>query len=132
MTIFPMFAAYNAWANRLLYDAAAALTDEQYRADRGAYFRSVHGTLNHLLVADLLWMRRFTGEGEAPDRLDAIVHDDLGSLRLARDREDERIATFVAGLDEAALGRLLSYRRVSAPESVTQPLGPALFHFFNH
>ena len=43
---FPMLAAYNAWANRRLYDAAAALPDADYRADRGAFFKSVHGTLN--------------------------------------------------------------------------------------
>jgi uncharacterized damage-inducible protein DinB len=44
-----MFAAYNAWANRRLYDAAATLSDSDYRADRGAFFKSMHGTLDHLL-----------------------------------------------------------------------------------
>jgi len=77
-------ARYNAWANHHLYAAAAALPDEQYRADRGAFFKSVHGTLNHLLATDRIWMRRFTGEGAAPDRLDAILFDDLPSLHAAR------------------------------------------------
>ncbi|MBS0562375.1 MAG: damage-inducible protein DinB, partial [Proteobacteria bacterium] len=58
---FAEFAGYNAWANDRLYDAAAALTEAQYREDRGAFFKSVHGTLNHLLVTDRVWMRRFTG-----------------------------------------------------------------------
>ena len=53
-----MFAAYNAWANRRLYDHAARLSNDDYRADRGAFFKSVHGTLNHLLVADRIWMAR--------------------------------------------------------------------------
>ena len=75
---FAMLARYNAWANGRVYDAAAALTDAQYRADRGAFFKSVHGTLNHLLVADRIWMRRFTGEGEAPSRLDAILFETSG------------------------------------------------------
>ena len=78
---FPMLAAYNAWANRRLYDAAAALPDADYRADRGAFFKSVHGTLNHLLVADRIWMRRFTGAGEHPNRLDAILFEDFSELR---------------------------------------------------
>ena len=69
---FDMLALYNRWANNRLYEAAAQLPDEDYRADRGAFFRSVHGTLNHVLVGDRIWMRRFTGEGEAPTRLDAI------------------------------------------------------------
>ena len=61
---YTMFAAYNAWANRRLYDAAATLSDSDYRADRGAFFKSMHGTLNHLLAADRIWMKRFTGTGD--------------------------------------------------------------------
>jgi DinB family len=72
---YQMFGHYNAWANGRLYDAAARLTSEQYRADRGAFFKPVHGTLNHLLVTDRVWMQRFTGEGDAPNRLDAILFE---------------------------------------------------------
>ena len=129
---FAAFARYNAWANRLIYDAAAELSDRDYRADRGAFFRSVHGTLNHLLVADRVWMQRFTGEGEAPSRLDAILHDDLAGLRRAREAEDARIVAYVDGLDEAKLAGTISYRRVSTPEPFEQALAPALSHFFNH
>ncbi len=43
---YTTFAGYNAWANRRLYDAAAALSDAEYRADKGAFFKSMHGTLN--------------------------------------------------------------------------------------
>ena len=132
MNPFPMLAGYNAWANRRLYEATAALDDTQYRADAGLFFKSLHGTLNHLLVADRIWMQRFTGEGEAPDRLDAILHDDLADLRAARESEDHRITGFVGGLDEAALAGTFSYRRVTTPERFTQPLAPALLHLFNH
>ncbi len=131
-TFFRMMAAYNAWANTRLYDAAAALTDADYRADRGAFFKSVHGTLNHLLVADRVWMQRFTGTGEAPDRLDAILFDALPALRAARQAEDARIAAYVAGLDDAALAGTIAYRRVSTPEPMVQTLWPALAHVFNH
>ena len=90
---YVMFAAYNRWANRRLYDAAAELSDTDYRADRGAFFKSVHGTLNNLLVADRIWMHRLTGEGEAPDRLDAVLHDDLAGPRLrARPKTSESSA----------------------------------------
>ena len=82
---YRMFGHYNAWANKRLYDAAASLTSEQYRADRGAFFKSVHGTLNHLLVTDRIWMQRFTGEGDAPDSLDAILFEAFEGLRAARD-----------------------------------------------
>ena len=62
-----MFAGYNRWANERLYEAASKLSDADYRADRGAFFKSMHGTLNHLLVGDRIWMRRFTGEGEVAE-----------------------------------------------------------------
>ena len=129
---YRMFAAYNAWANERLYDAAAKLADADYRADRGAFFKSVHGTLNHLLVADHIWMRRFTGAGEAPSQLDAILFDKLPDLRVARRAEDLRISDYAGSLNDTSLAGELSYRTIANPATVTQPLAPALDHFFNH
>jgi uncharacterized damage-inducible protein DinB len=126
------FAAYNAWANRRLYAAVATLPDADYRADRGAFFRSLHGTLNHLLVTDHVWMHRFSGEGDAPDRLDAILFETLAELDAARRAMDDRIVRYVASLDEAALDGVIHYRRVSTPEPMSQALAPALAHWFNH
>jgi uncharacterized damage-inducible protein DinB len=129
---YTMFAAYNRWANERLYDVAAALSDYDYRADRGAFFKSVHGTLNHLLVGDRIWMRRFTGSGESPDRLDAILYEDFTALRDARRAEDDRIGRYVDGLDAAAFSGTLTYRTISDPRTIEQELAPALDHFFNH
>lgn len=129
---YQTFAGYNAWANRRLYDAAAGLSDADYRADRGAFFKSMHGTLNHLLATDYIWMKRFTGEGEAPDRLDTIVHERVADLRTAREAEDRRIVRWIGGLDETRLAGTIRYRRVSSPEEFVQALMPALDHWFNH
>jgi uncharacterized damage-inducible protein DinB len=129
---YAMFAGYNAWANRRLYEATAALPDAQYRDDRGAFFKSMHGTLNHLLATDRIWMQRFTGEGEAPDRLDAILFDNFDDLLLAREAEDARILVYVESLDEEKLAGVIHYRRVSTPEPQVQALAPALAHWFNH
>jgi uncharacterized damage-inducible protein DinB len=129
---YRMFGRYNAWANQRLYDAAAQLSDEQYRADRGAFFKSIHGTFNHLLATDRIWMQRFTGAGTAPDRLDAILFETLEGLRPAREAEDRRIVDFVDGLDDTRLAGSIQYRRVSTPEVFEQPLAPALAHWFNH
>jgi uncharacterized damage-inducible protein DinB len=90
--IFEMLAGYSEWANRRLYDAAAGLDDADFRADYGAFFGSVHGTLNHLLVGDRVWMHRSTGEGPSPARLDEILYEDFAGLRAAREQEDARIA----------------------------------------
>lgn len=129
---YRMFGRYNGWANHRLYDAVAELSTEQYRADRGVFFKSAHGTLNHLLATDRIWMRRFTGEGEAPDRLDAILFETFGELRAARELEDRRIVDFVDGLDDGRIAGTIKYRRVSSPEEFEQELAPALAHWFNH
>src|SRR5450432_2389741 len=110
---FLMMASYNRWANRRLYDAAAALDDALYRQDVGVYFKSVHGTLNHLLVADRIWMHRLQGSGEQPRALDLVLFDDLAGLRAARSAEDERIRGFVAALDAAALDAGCEYRTLN-------------------
>ncbi len=128
-----MFTAYNAWANARLYAAAGDLTDDDYRRDAGAFFRSMHGTLNHILVADRIWMRRFTGVGDAPAKLDAILFDDYPGLWGARRTEDDRIANWVASLDDRALADTFTYAPITEPSrSTTQPLAPALTHMFNH
>ena len=127
-----MFADYNAWANERLYGAVARLPDSDFRADRGAFFKSLHGTLNHILVGDKVWMRRFTGEGDLPSRLDATLHENLPDLWAARQSEDARIRNYVAPLDEAAMAGRIRYRTITNPASVEQELGPALDHFFNH
>jgi uncharacterized damage-inducible protein DinB len=129
---YRMFAGYNAWCNERLYAAAATVTDEDYRADRGAFFKSLHGTLNHLLVGDRIWMRRFTGVGEVPPSLDAILYDDFASLRAARRSEDTLIGRYIARLSDSDLLGTLRYRTVVRPVEIEQPLAPALDHFFNH
>jgi uncharacterized damage-inducible protein DinB len=129
---YRMFANYNAWCNERLYDAAALVSDADYRADRGAYFGSLHGTLNHLLVADRLWMKRFTGVGAQPSRLDAILYDDFADLRAARRSQDVLINRYIDNLDDRALSGTLTYRTVVNPQTIEQPLAPALDHFFNH
>ena len=129
---YSMFAAYNAWANERLYDAAGKLSDADYRADRGAFFKSVHGTLNHLLVGDRVWMQRFIGTGDVPNRLDAILHESLPDLRAARSAEDARITQWIGGLRDADLAGTVHYRTLVNPRAVKQHLAPALDHFFNH
>ena len=129
---FAMLAHYNAWANERVYAAARRLPDAEYRADRGAFFKSVHGTLNHLLTADRIWMRRLTQEGEAPSRPDAILFDDLDPLHASRRAEDDRIIRYVEGLTDEALAGRIRYRTISNPADVEQPLTSVLIHVFNH
>jgi uncharacterized damage-inducible protein DinB len=126
---FDQLAAYNRWANQRAYRDAASLPDEARKRPAGLFFGSVHHTLNHLLVADYIWMRRFTGEGPQPERLNQVLHEDFSELRAARELEDERIFNFVVDTDDYA--RMIVYQN-STGKVFQQELGPALTHFFNH
>jgi uncharacterized damage-inducible protein DinB len=83
-------------------------------------------------VTDRIWMHRFTGAGDAPSRLDAILFESFDGLRAAREAEDRRIVDFVDGLDDGRISGTIKYRRVSTPEEFEQQLAPALAHWFNH
>jgi uncharacterized damage-inducible protein DinB len=128
---FALMAKYNAWANTRLYRMAGQLSDEQYHRDVSAYFKSLHGTLNHLLVADRIWMWRMTGTGVAPTRLDAILFDNLAALSEARRAEDERLRSFTDNLTDAELEAALEYRMLNG-SSQQQKLREVLAHLFNH
>ena len=129
---FQMFAAYNKWANGRIYDAAATLSPDELERNMGAFFKSMIGTLNHMVAADRIWMKRFTGEGEAPTSLDAIIARDFAKLRTLREAEDARIMKWIGSLKEKDLAGRFTYTTVSDMRTVSQRLAPALAHFFNH
>lgn len=130
-THFSAMAAYNRWANERLYGAVAALPEQLFRQERGAFFGSLCGTLNHILVADLMWLHRLTGTGRLPTRLNEILHDDFATLRQVREAEDARIVTVVSGFGDADWDRVLEYRRASG-KAEANPIREILAHFFNH
>lgn len=129
---FRMMAAYNTEANRILYDAVSELSDAEYRQTRPAFFGSIHGTLNHLLLGDRIWMTRFEGGEHPSTHLGAEQHAGFADLRAARESMDDRITTFMqTRLDDALLAGTIVYvnndgLRLEDPVSVLLP------HFFNH
>lgn len=129
---FKMLAGYNSWANSRLYDAAASMPDSRYREDRGAFFGSIHRTFNHILCADRIWLKRFGARSDAPTALDAILFEDLPALRSARDDEDTGIIVYIDRLGATDLVSALTYKTIVNPDPISQPLGSALTHFFNH
>ena len=126
-----MMARYNRLANRRLYEACATLSDEERKTDRRAFFRSIHGTLNHIMVGDRVWMARFEG-GSAPlGGLDAILYEDFDELRAARDTEDARIDAYAAAITQAELDA--DFASVSsAGVRFVDPLNQLVTHMFNH
>jgi uncharacterized damage-inducible protein DinB len=128
---FRMFALYNRWANVLLYQAAAAVPEDALAQDRGAYFKSLLGTLNHLLVADGIWLSRLQGNSPRGLRLDEIHHAALEPLAAARCALDGRLIGYVFALQEPQFAAPLTYETLSgAPQ--TQAVHHVLAHVFNH
>lgn len=128
---FGMLARYNQWANVRLYAAAGQITPEALAEERGAFFGSVLGTLNHLLVTDRLWFSRLKGESPRGTRLNEVLHHDFADLRVARVVQDQKLVDYVHGLSEERLAARLDYATTSgAPQS--QPLHHVLAHLFNH
>ncbi|MER2605866.1 MAG: DinB family protein [Siculibacillus sp.] len=140
--LFRRTADYNAWMNAKVYDAAATLSPEQIAQERGAFFGSILGTLNHIVVGDTIWMQRFAGLGlgraleplaaiEAPRTLRDLVFPDLDGLRGRREALDAMITAWIGELGESDLDGVLAYRRING-EAERKPLAPLLLHFFNH
>jgi uncharacterized damage-inducible protein DinB len=125
-------ARYNRWMNERLYASCAQLPDARRKEDVGAFFKSIHGTLNHLLLADRLWMGRFTGVPFAVRALDEELYADFEELRAQRARTDEEIVRWVDGLREPDLDATLAYTSIVNPAPRTQAMDLAVTHFFNH
>ena len=125
-------AAYNNWMNGCLYAAGAKLSDEQRKRDLGAFFKSIHGTLNHLLLADRIWMGRFAQKPFPARSLDQELYADFDELRAQRERTDQAITEWVNSLRNADFDGQLSYTSIVNPQPRTCPFWLAALHFFNH
>ena len=127
------FARYNRWQNQSIYSAAATLPDGTRKRNMGAFFKSIHGTLNHVLVADFLWLSRLDFEPCAVRSLDEELYGDFDELRKQRGFTDDRLDRVVGKLTGAQLAGALTYRRMSGGgDEVTMPLALVFMHLFNH
>ena len=128
---YAMLAGYNAWANTRLFAAAEALGPEPCARPMGGFFGSVMGTLNHLVVADGIWMDRFEARNAPQPALDTILASALPALRPLRAALDRRILDFVAARRPDDLSADISYAN-SSGRLFRQSLASALDHLFNH
>jgi uncharacterized damage-inducible protein DinB len=125
-------AAYNRWMNERLYACCARLSDTERKEDVGAFFKSIHGTLNHLLLADRVWLGRFTGKPFAVTSLDQELHAAFEALQSERVATDAAIVDWVSASSDADFGRDLHYTTLVNPQPRRTPLWLAATHFFNH
>jgi uncharacterized damage-inducible protein DinB len=145
---YRLLARYNRWINQRLYVAADTLSDEERKHERGAFFGSIHRTLNHIVVADQIWLRRFAQSGldngmtlaslnagvlDLPDssRLDTVLFDDWPALRAKRDQLDVAIEAWVTEMPKGYFQWTMRYGNSKGVQRV-HPAWQAMTHFFNH
>lgn len=138
-----LLADYNQWMNDKLYSAAAALPASELTAARGAFFGSLQGTLNHLLVADTVWLKRFAAhpagysalaplaDTAMPQQLDQPLYADFASMRQRRSELDSIISALLTEIREEELEVALAYRSMKGVPAQRQ-FGSLLLHVFNH
>jgi uncharacterized damage-inducible protein DinB len=129
-----MMATYNVEMNRRFYTAAARLPDETRRQAAGAFFGSLHGTLCHLVWADMAWMGRLDGGAPPPVAIaqSASMIGDFAEMHATRTALDARIARWTEGLDEAALSGDLHWYSGSAGRDMVRPMPLVVTHMFLH
>ena len=136
--VYPDFvrtmAAYNAEMNHRLYAAAARLSDAERKSARGAFWSSIHGTFNHLLWADQVWMSRFDAwkPPSVPSKESAALIADFAALRTEREAADAKIVAWAARIDETWLAADQVWFSGAAGRELRMPRGLLMMHFFNH
>jgi uncharacterized damage-inducible protein DinB len=127
-------ARYNRWQNQNLYGVADALSDEERRKERGAWFGSIHKTLSHLLWADRIWMSRFTDWPKQTVGIPGSVSlfPDWDNLKTERRNSDAKLIDWADTLDPAWIAGDLTWFSGAINREVSKPRWQLLLHFFNH
>ena len=140
---FILMAEYNKWMNASIYSAASNLSSMELAKNRGAFFGSIIGTLNHIVVADIIWLKRFATHPKAftaldslaskpkPEKLDTLLFSELALLKQERVNLDNTILNFVNQLSEGILASDLNYQNMGGV-SYSKCFAHLLLHFFNH
>lgn len=127
-----LMAEYNQWMNLRLFSLCGSLSEDDLRRDRGAFFKSIYLTLNHILYGDLAFMSRFTGAPAAVPQLGVDLYDGFPRLRQEREALDARILTWTQTLTPAWLAETLTYVSNVDKRKRTVPRWALVTHMFNH
>jgi len=138
-----LLSRYNQWMNDKLYNTAAQLPADELSRNRGAFFGSLLGTLNHIMVADIIWLQRFSDHPARHTALDQIrsmpkphslaqtLLDDFAELSAERRKLDATIITWCEQLGASDLNYKLAYHNMKG-EAAVKNFASLMLHFFNH
>ncbi len=128
---FTHMANYNIWANQKLYSTCEGLGEETLHKERPSYFGSIHKTLNHILLGDMIWLTRFLGRDDGPKKLDQLLHENFADLKSAREDFDDKILDFAISLTDQRLNENFHYHDIAGTHH-NVPLSICVGHMFNH
>ena len=131
ITNFQLLANFNIWVNTKIFSACKELDDAEYKKDRRAFFSSIHGTLNHLLVVDRAYISRIEGKDHGLKSLDQILYENLFQLEEARIKEDKRLVDLVNNLSEESIHKEITYNGFETGKT-TYTINTILITLFNH
>ena len=126
-----LMAHYNQWMNKKLYSVCSGIPDSDRRKDLGAFFKSVHGTLNHLLFGDIAWMCRFKNQ-KHNYVIGEEIYSDFDALRKAREKKDNEILEWVGELAEEWLNSSFRFKSSVDGRTRSMPSWVLVTHMFNH
>ena len=127
-----LMAEYNAWLNDKAYTLCATLQDEERKRDRGAFFKSIHGTLSHILWADRANLNRLLSWGLPFGKPSDILYEDFNELWSERKRLDGILLDWAKNLEEGALSGPWEMRSVAYQRRRRMPLYLLVVQIFNH
>ena len=130
-TNFHLLANFNTWANKKIISSCKKLDDTEYKKDRKAFFSSIHGTLNHLLVVDRAYISRIEGKNHDLKSLDQILYENLFQLEEARIKEDKRLVDLVNNLSKESINKEIPYKGFETGNQ-TYTINLVLITLFNH
>ncbi len=132
LTMMKTMAGYNRWMNEKLYEVCASMPDEERKRDMKAFFGSVHQTLNHILLADRIWLSRLTGQPFAVTALNQELYAEFPELRRERGLTDAGLEAVVDANGPESLDELITYTSFTSQKEMTMSRGTILLHVFNH
>ncbi|MEM8988427.1 MAG: DinB family protein [Pseudomonadota bacterium] len=130
--LYQTFSEYNIWMNGRLYAVCGELDDAARKADRGAFFGSIHSSLNHVLFGDRAWMGRFTGRDYGVKPIGQDLYEDFDALKAARLEMDDEIKSWTTSLDVDWLTQDFVWKSGIDGKTRRQPTWVLVSHMFNH
>jgi uncharacterized damage-inducible protein DinB len=126
-----MLARYNAWANKTLFEAVAALPAGEAAKERASLFKSMVHTLNHLYVVDLVWQAHLEGREHGIPALNTVLHPDLAELWDVQQDIDDWYIAWAEELTDAKAAELVRFKLIGGNRGEMRR-GDVMLHVVNH